>query len=253
MLFRKGNLSMLFGEPGSHKTRIMLNAVVNMAVPTMAFSTDSDQDTVASRLLAMATKTPTDETENWLAQDPDRCQQILSRYDFIRWDFRPDPSMDDIWYGLHAYHEVEGQWPELIVVDIASDVGHDVGEEWSSLRDLMQQSKIIARETGAHVLVLHHASDSPSTKKPCPRRSDMSGKLAARPAMVISCGMTDTQELHVAVVKNRHGRADKNADNHFRMALDADRSIVGDHVQIPYSLQRSSWGEPQHEYAQEGW
>ncbi|MFI6103085.1 hypothetical protein [Streptomyces sp. NPDC051310] len=55
-------------------------ALVNMRVPTPTFSTDNDQDTAASRLLAIASR---------------------------------------------------------IVVDIASDIGHDTEDEWGSLWDLI--------------------------------------------------------------------------------------------------------------------
>ncbi|WP_413114792.1 hypothetical protein ACK1X7_07235 [Streptomyces sp. CY1] len=244
-------MSMLAGIPGSHKTRIMLNALVNMRVPTLAFSTDSDQDTVASRLLAISTRTPTDTTEQWLRQESDKAKRLLAAFDFIRWDFMPDPSLDDVWLSTYAYHETEGRYPDQIVVDIASDIGHDTGDEWGSLRDLMRQSKVLARETGAHVLLVHHASDSERTKRPCPRRSDIHGKVAAIPELIVTCGVTDVGDLHVACVKNRHAKADANADNHFPMQLDAAMSFVGDYV--PRRIY-GGWGGDQHDYTQrEGW
>nr|WP_258564662.1 helicase RepA family protein [Streptomyces himalayensis] len=246
---------MLAGVPGSHKTRIMLNAVVNMGVSTLAFSTDSDQDTVSSRLLAKATNTPTAVTEEWLRTEPEKCARLLAQYDFLRWDFRPDPSLDDIWHGLYAYHEAEGRYPDQTVIDIASDVGHDTGDEWGSLRDLMRQAKVIARETGTHLLLVHHASDSERTKRPCPRRSDIHGKVAAIPELIVTCGTTNTGDLHVACVKNRHAKADADASNHFPMHLDAATSLVGDYIERPHAPAYGGWGQDQHEYAEreEGW
>lgn len=239
---------MLAGVPGSHKTRIMLNAVVSMKVSSLVFSTDSDQDTVASRLLAIATRTPTVTTETWLRTEPDKVKRLLAQYDFLRWDFMPDPSLDDVWLSAYAYHEAEGRYPDQLVVDIASDIGHDTGDEWGSLRDLMRQSKVLARETGAHVLLVHHASDSPSTKRPCPRRSDIHGKVAAIPELIVTCGLDSQGGLNAACVKNRHAKADANADEHFRMELDAATSFVGDYVPKPYG-----WGI-QHDYTEgEGW
>lgn len=229
--FRRASVSMLFGQSGSHKTRIVLNALLNMKTPTLAFSTDSDQDTVASRLLAITTRTSTEITEQWLRTEPDKCAQLLGQFDFMRWDFRPDPTMDDVWLSTYAYHEAEGRWPEQIVVDIASDVGHDAGgDEWGNLRDLLRQSKVLARETGAHVLLVHHASDNERTKRPCPRKSDMQGKVSGLPEVIVTCGLTMTGDLHVACVKNRHAKADADASNHFPMHLDAATSFVGDYV-----------------------
>lgn len=245
---RRASVSMLAGVPGSHKTRIMLNAIVNMGVTTLAYSTDSDQDTISSRLLAKATNTPTSVTEEWLRSEPEKCQRLLQKYDFIRWDFRPDPTMDDVWLGLYAYHETEGRYPEQTVIDIASDVGHDAGDEWASLRDLMRQAKVIARETGTHLWLVHHCADSPSTKKPCPRRSDIHGKISAIPELVITCGMTNTGDLHVACVKNRHAKADADASNHFPMQLNAETSTVSDYVSQPHAY-AGGWGSSEGE----GW
>lgn len=238
--FRRASVSMIAGLPGSHKTRIVLNALTNMRVPTLAFSTDSDQDTVASRLLAINTRTPTEQTEQWLRTEPEKCKRLLAQYDFLRWDFRPDPSLDDVWYSTHAFHEAEGRYPEQIVVDIASDIGHDTGDEWGSLRDLMRQSKVLARETGAHVLLVHHCADSERTKRPCPRRSDIHGKVAAIPEVIVTCGTDNSGGLHVACVKNRHAKASADAEIRIPMTLDAATSFVGDYISQPHGY--AAWG-----------
>ncbi len=240
--FRRASVSMLAGVPGSHKTRIMLNAILNMGVSTKAFSTDSGEDTIQSRILARASGMPTSVTEDWLRSDPDKCARLLAPFDFIDWDFRPDPTLDDIWHGLYAHHEAEGRYPDQTVIDIASDVGHDTGDEWGSLRDLMRQAKVIARETGTHLLLVHHAADSERTKRPCPRRSDIHGKVAAIPELIVTCGMTGTGDLHVACVKNRHAKADADANNHFPMNLNAETSLVSDYVSSPHAY--AGWSQP---------
>lgn len=236
-------MSMLFGQSGSHKTRIVLNALLNMRVPTLAFSTDSDQDTVASRLLAINTRTPTETTEQWLRTEPEKCAALLKQYDFLRWEFMPSPDLDDVWLSTYAYHEVEGRWPEQILIDIASDIGHNTGDEWGSLRDLMRQAKVLARETEAHVLLVHHASDSERTKSPCPRKGDMQGKVSSLPEVIVTCGLTNSGDLHVACVKNRHAKADADANNHFPMHLDAATSYVGDYISQPHGYAGGGWSE----------
>jgi hypothetical protein len=234
--FRRSSVSMIAGLPASFKTMLTLNVLVGMRVPTLAFNTDSSLETVRARLLAIASSRPTDETEAWPFSQPQKAAELLSAYDFLKFDFRPDPSLDHIWGEVDAYAEMHGQWPEQIAIDIISDVAYDVGDEWATLRDLMRQSKVLARATGAHVLLVHHAADSPSTKRPCPRRSDIHGKVAAIPELIITCGMDDQGRLNVAAVKNRHARADKDANAYFQMDLHAERAYVGDHIHIPYGL-----------------
>lgn len=101
----------------------------------------------------------------------------------------------------------------------------------------------MARETVAHVLVVHHASDAASTRKPCPRKRDMQGKLSALPELIITCGMTDSGQLHVACVKNRHAPADADAGDHFPMNLNAATSFVGDYIAIPRAYAWGNQGE----------
>jgi hypothetical protein len=226
---------MLAGIPGSNKTQITLNAVANMAVPTLMFSTDSSLETVRARLLSIATGEKTEATESWAYGQPERAEQALQRFDFLAMDFRPDPDLDHIWLSAYAFHEREGIWPSQIVVDIASDIGHDTGDEWGSLRDLMRQSKVLARDTNAHVLLVHHASDSDRTKKPCPRRSDIHGKIAAIPELILTCGLDIQGRLNVACVKNRHAKASADADDYFPMELHAERAFVGDYIQPAYA------------------
>lgn len=240
--FRRSSVSMIAGLPASYKTMLLQNLLVGMKVPTLGFSTDSSLETIRARLLAIASGRPTEETERWPFSQPDKAAELLGSYDFLRMDFRPDPTLDDIWLETFAYAEVHGRWPEQIAVDIVSDVGHEAGDEWATLRDLMRQSKVLARETGAHVLLVHHASDSPATKRPCPRRSDIHGKVAAIPELIITCGMDDQGQLRVACVKNRHAKADKDAQNHFAMDLHAERAYVGDATELPAALRYGAWG-----------
>lgn len=240
--FRRSSVSMIAGLPASYKTMLLQNLLVGMKVPTLGFSTDSSLETIRARLLAIASGRPTEETERWPFSQPDKAAELLGSYDFLRMDFRPDPTLDDIWLETFAYAEVHGRWPEQIAVDIVSDVGHEAGDEWATLRDLMRQSKVLARETGAHVLLVHHASDSPATKRPCPRRSDIHGKVAAIPELIITCGMDDQGQLRVACVKNRHAKADKDALNHFAMDLHAERAYVGDAIELPAALRYGAWG-----------
>jgi hypothetical protein len=240
--FRRSSVSMIAGLPASYKTMLLQNLLVGMKVPTLGFSTDSSLETIRARLLAIASGRPTEETERWPFSQPDKAAELLGSYDFLKMDFRPDPTLDDIWLETFAYAEVHGRWPEQIAVDIVSDVGHEAGDEWATLRDLMRQSKVLARETGAHVLLIHHASDSPAAKRPCPRRSDIHGKVAAIPELIITCGMDDQGQLRVACVKNRHAKADKDAQNHFAMDLHAERAYVGDAIELPAALRYGAWG-----------
>ncbi|MGK5530888.1 AAA family ATPase [Streptomyces sp. URMC 129] len=229
----RASLSMLFGVSGSFKTMIALNAMVNMRVPTLAFSTDSDQNTVMGRLAALASGQPYEITRQWRKDDPQRMRQALASTDFVKWDFLPGPDLNHIWNSCYAYAEAEGVYPEQITVDILSDVWHSQGDgEWGMQKAVLRELKSLARETGAHVLVVTHAT-ADKAKAPCPRKGDIQGKLDLLPEVIVSCGVDWAGDLHVTCVKNRHGRSDPNADRHFRMGIDPARAWVGDYVPKP--------------------
>lgn len=246
MIPRRGAVHLFSGMAGSFKTMVLLNAIVNMGRPTLAFSNDSDDLTVASRLLGIATGKPTEELEDWISSNPAEAGQALERFGYLKWQFSPSPSLNDLWLELYAYHEMEGQWPEVLLVDILSNVADDFGDEWSTLREVMRQANVIARETRAAVFLVHHCTDG--SRNLVPSRSEVLGKISALPVLMVNFGAKDG-ELWAAAVKNRFGPADKDAKAPWRMGVQPECARVTDHIAIPRALQ--SWGE-QHDYAG-GW
>ncbi|UQA91616.1 AAA family ATPase [Streptomyces halobius] len=241
MFLRRASVHLFSGMAGSFKTMVVLNLVAKMGVSTLAFSNDSDDLTVASRLLGIATGKDTEELESWIAQHPEEAGQSLSRYDFLRWVFAPNPSPDDLWLELYAYHEVEGRWPELLVVDILSNIGADFGDEWATLREVMRQANVIARETRAAVLLVHHCTDGSRNK--VPTRGEVLGKISALPVLMVNFGVDEQGDLWAACVKNRFGKSDKDAKHPFRMQVEPACARVSDYVHIPSSLSYGGWGQ----------
>lgn len=244
MRIRRSSVHLWAGPSGSYKTMAVLNAIMNMRTDTLMFSTDSDSTTIASRMLAVITKTPIDSTEEWLRPTSphlERACELLAEYDFVRWDFAPNPTLDDVWNGTYAYATVEGTWPQQIVIDIASDVGHTFGnaDEWGILKDLMRQGKVLARETGAAVHLIHHVSDAwrPTTERPVPSRGDVLGKVSAIPVLMVNFAPGENGEIRASCVKNRFAQCDPSGRTFFRMRVDAQTGFVGDWVP---SLARAS-------------
>ena len=229
MLLRRGNTALFAALAGMHKTMVMLNAVLNMGVPTLVFSSDSDDLTVASRIIAIRTGKTTDEAEAWMAADPVAAALTLRPFrDQLKWQFNPSPTLDDLWLEAYAYLESYGDWPQLIVVDILSDVSHDGKDEWAVLREVNRQTKVLARETNAAVLMVHHATEGIPESRVCPSRQDVMGKISAQPSLMVTFGKDAAEGFWAACVKNRFGPSKKSGEDRFRMSLDATRSKVGD-------------------------
>lgn len=233
MRIRRASVHLWSGPSGSFKTTVLINALMNMKVPTLAFSTDSDESTVASRMLGILTKVPISTTEGWLnpnSNQLDRAAELLAPLDDLRWDFTPSPTLDDLWNGAYAYATVEGCWPEQIVVDIASDVNHDTGDEWGTLRDLMRQAKVMARETGAAIHLVHHTTDAwtPTVERPVPSKRDVLGKISGIPVLMVNFAPGQDGEILVGCVKNRFAKCDPTGRTFFRMRVDPQTASVTD-------------------------
>lgn len=234
MLLRRGNVHLFSGMSGSFKTMVVLNLIVRMGVPTLAFSNDSDDLTVASRLLGISTGRDTEELETWINTHPQEAGQALARYDFLRWKFTPTPSLDDLWQELYAYREMEGQFPELLVLDILSNVADSFGDEWATLREVMRQANVIARATtvdgepGTAVLLVHHCTDG--SRGLVPSRGEVLGKISALPVLMVNFGVDEQGRLWAACVKNRFGKSDKDAKYPFQMGVQPACARVSDYV-----------------------
>lgn len=238
MLLRRGNVALFAAVAGMHKTMVALNAIVNMSVPTLVFSSDSDDLTVASRLLAISTNRTTDQAEAWIASDPAAAAASLKPLrKRLKWQFNPNPTLDDLWLNTYAWYEARGAWPHLIVVDILSDVAHDGKDEWATLREVLRQCKVLARETNACVLLVHHCSEGIAESRVCPSRGDVMGKVSAQPSLMVTFGKDQNDAFFAACVKNRFGPSKKDGRDMFRMELDAARSKVSDYVPRGYAAQ----------------
>lgn len=250
-----GSLHLFAGVAGTYKSMVTMGAVINMAVPTFVFSTDSDDLTMASRLLGSATGRPTAEMRVMALKQPEAAAKVLAdRYGHIKWSFESDQTGDGIWHNLYAYATRYGEYPRLVVVDILSDVTFENAEsEWAALRASMKQLNVVARETGAAVILVHHASEAARTNdmNPCPGREAIMGKDPRHPVLMVTFGKDSYGELHAACVKNRHGEADATGHTTFRMSVDPTTSKVTDYnPHLRRALQPATgwqWGEEDEE------
>lgn len=235
-----GSVHLVAGMAGTYKSMVVMGAVINMAVPTLVFSTDSDDLTMASRLLSIATGHKTEQTRVMAIKQPAESAQILAdRYGFIKWSFTSDPDGDDVWNHMFAYATRYGEYPRLVVIDILTDVVFENAEsEWTALRVAMKQFNILARDTNAAVIVVHHATEGAKTTDmaPCPGRDAIMGKDMRHPVLVVTTGKDSAGGLHVAPVKLRHGVADATGRTSFPMSINPETSRVTDWVPQPRTL-----------------
>jgi len=224
--FRRGQLTMIAGQPNAGKSLIALWLAVQMKVPTLYISADTDAYTTAIRASAMATghQVSTVEEAFLTGMGKDFYTQELASISHLQFDFAPSPTLDEIDLAIRAYGEAYGEYPHMIIVDNAMNVVSMQGDEWSGLREIAKAMHHIARETDAAVLLLHHTSEAEGKADMPPSRKAIQGKIAQLPEMILTVALVPhSGEFRVAAVKNRFARHSATGDHFVTLWADASR------------------------------
>lgn len=230
-IWRKGGFHLITGPAGSMKTIFALNLVdmFGPEVGTLYVSNDSDDNTMASRVLSMVMGKPTEEMEVWLKKHPGAASKALLAYSHVRWTFRPSITLEDIYQELDAYLEVEGKYPDHVVIDIAMEVDYP-GTSEQNYWGLFSEFNIMARDCETAMTVVHHTTEAVKGE-PCQPRSAILGKAVYVPTLIFTLAAGEHgDKLHFSVVKNRFGPSDVTGKTFFTMAADPARCRIAEEV-----------------------
>lgn len=228
---RRSEVSMLAGTPGSGKSSLALSLAIKAQVPALYVAADTSEWTMRVRTLAALSGKDQAICEKALLDEPD--ESWFSGANHIAWSFDSSPSIEQIRLELDAYDEVHGTVPHLIVVDNLIDVAQNAGDEWAALRATMKDLKVLARDTRASVLVLHHVSEADVRKfrsSFAPPRYAIQGKVSQLPALVLTLDSTAPHTMHLGIVKNRYGQASENGSYGPALQFNPSTMQISDHV-----------------------
>jgi hypothetical protein len=224
---RRGQLTLVAAGSGVGKSSLLTFIAMAMEgedgrIPTLYFSADSDVMTFGMRTGAMIADIRLFEAERLIrVGDTNFLQQIQRETQHIWVCFEPSPSPKDIEDEVTAYALVNGQYPELIVIDNLMDVktGMAKGEGDDAALSFLKQ---LAGRTGAAVVALCHVvagtmrkDDSGKSQyvdyvngtAPIPL-SGLMNKIDKRPRLILSLYKETETLLGVCILKNSNGRAD---------------------------------------------
>ena len=227
--FRRGQMTMIAGQPNAGKSLIALWMAVKMEVPTLYISADTDGYTTAIRAAAMVTGMEVSSVEEsfMTGEGKEFYVESLSSINHLQFDFAPSPTLDEIDLAIRAYGESYGEYPHMIIVDNAMNVVSMTGDEWSGLREIAKAMHHIARETDAAVLLLHHTSENEGKPDLPPSRKAIQGKIAQLPEMILTVALVPwSGEFRVAAVKNRFAKHSATGDKFVTLWADASRMTV---------------------------
>jgi predicted ATP-dependent serine protease len=224
--FRRGQLTMIAGQPNAGKSLIALWMAVQMKVPTLYISADTDAYTTSIRAAAMTTGHQVASVEEAFrtGEGKDFYTEELSSISHLQFDFAPSPTLDEVDLAIRAYGEAYGEYPHMIIVDNAMNVVSMHNDEWSGLREIAKAMHHIARETEAAVLLLHHTSENEGRPDLPPSRKAIQGKISQLPEMILTVALvSQTGEFRVAAVKNRFAANSADGSRYVTLWADASR------------------------------
>jgi hypothetical protein len=222
---RRSSLQMVAGMPGAMKTMFALNMVDRMKVPTLFFSNDSNETTIASRMIARRVDRDSGTIADNLNQHREWASEVLADMDYVRWCFNASPSLPEIETELEAFNELYGDYPALTVVDVLMKVNYVEESEHSTLARIVSYLDRVARQTRTSVLLLHHTSET-TPGNPCQPRSSVLQKVNQLPSLILTVATDGNQGFYVSPVKNRDGRQDATGMTYFRFKVNAARSLI---------------------------
>ncbi|OEV28672.1 hypothetical protein AN220_00595 [Streptomyces nanshensis] len=228
--FRRSQLHMIASGPGVGKSALALSLAIKSGSSGLYFSADSDEITQAARAASMITGDPILEVQKELRSG--KYDQVLNRVSNLRFVFDPSLTLDSIEETVLCYADLWGKWPEIIVVDNLLNITPDDGEGYQADEGILSYLHDTARTTQACVVVLHHVTGQyDSGSEPVPL-SGLRNKVSKLPVLVLTLFRQQdemgTENLGVAVVKNRFGKASAGGSYVLELSCNLDCMDISD-------------------------
>jgi len=224
---RRGQLTMIVGQPGALKSTFALWWAWRTDLKTLYFSADMDAHDAVTRLTACVTGEKVNAVSEALDLGAEGLYEDVLDQLNIQFCFDSAPTLDDIADEVAAYVELRDAFPEIIVIDNVMNVESEMGEQHAGLHLVMKEAHRLARTTQAAVFVLHHMREEGSSADIQPR-SGIAGKIAQLPERILGVafdGMSDTFRFYP--LKNRGGKADPSGHSSLYLSAMPEKATFG--------------------------
>lgn len=214
---RHGQVIMVAGRSGSQKSGFALWWVDQMNLDTLYFSADMSAFTASSRIASTRTGLNMEQIEEVLLEGGETREYVMDELaaSNITFSFGSPITWEQVDEEFDAYVELHNKYPEVVVFDNLMDFD-GAQSDYTAQMDVMQGATELARDTGATVIIMHHASDKSWDAKQDPfnppSRDQIKGGLSEKPELSLTVAL-DPNDLsfRIAVVKQRMGPQDPTA------------------------------------------
>lgn len=202
---------MLLAAPGQGKTTFALNWAAEAGLRTLYCSADTDDRLVTEQLASIATGHDREsvkerlQTERWLGH---YAGAIKARFPNLVVDFDSPIEIDVVAEKAEALTEVWGAFPELIVLDTASNIKR-VSEDNGAWEIVWQDVQELVRFFDCTAILPHHVKQGPARSgRQAPQQSDGLFNSDKYSEIVLGLHTSAPGESTLSVLKNRGGRKD---------------------------------------------
>jgi RecA-family ATPase len=152
--------------------------------------------------------------------------RLGSRADHIDWVFASHITGKGLGERLNAFAEVRGEYPHLVVLDNMSNCITNPESEYSEIKEMQTAMQGLARQSNAHIAILHHAKGVfDDGQKPIPQSGGLQNPFKI-PELGLTLFKPDDNRLGVCRVKDRGGRSDPGAKDPVYLPVDFARASV---------------------------
>jgi len=215
---RHGEVIMVAGRSGTQKSGFALWWVEQMGLDAFYFSADMSPFTASARMASMLSGNTTEDVEKGMDEGGEVRDYYLNLLDRskMHFAFGTPLSWRKIDEELEGYVELRDAFPEVLVFDNLMDFD-GAESDYTEQMAVMSSLTGIARDTGATVIVLHHATDKgwAATTDPWspPSRDQIKSGLSEKPELTLSVALDPhTFEYRIAILKQRMGPSDPSAN-----------------------------------------
>lgn len=217
LTLRHGQVVMVAGRSGSQKSGFALWLADELGLDTLYFSADMSAFTASSRLASKRTGLTTEQVETTLEGGGGPRDEVFEALEDVNitFSFGNPISWSQVDEEMDAYVELHNKFPEVVVFDNLMDFD-GAESDYTVQMSVMQNVTSLARDTGATVIIMHHASDKSwdAEKAPYapPSRKEVKGGLSEKPEVTLAVALdANTLDFNVAVTKQRMGPQDPTA------------------------------------------
>ena len=149
----------------------------------------------------------------------------------VEFCFDRKPGLPDVQQEVDAWVEKYDAYPGVIVCDNLLNID-GAEEDHRAQKFILRELQVLAAQTEALVIVLHHATEGTKDTSRPPAARETDGKVNQIPDLVLSVANDGNGGFSLAPVANRNGPSDPNADNPIRIWCDFARMQFAAHPPI---------------------